>query len=183
MWQPRPQMKAGGGSGRALKGERDWHCWDSFKPFVIRVHVEPCPRACRWVFVIREKVAVGSPSLQGKFNKTYLTFATRWVSQREKGQKQRGATRLLRLNQNLWKSHSDWFLLLFVTMVLMWAVTLTMMSASLLRSLVWVWINPADFIYVFFLWFIFNNQQCCISKTFFSDFTDPVFVCSAPSPS
>lgn len=87
------EMKAGGDSGRALKGEQDWHCWDSFKPFVIRVRAKPCARACRYVFVMREKVIVGSPSQQGKFNKTYLTYATRWVFQRQKRQKKRRTKR------------------------------------------------------------------------------------------
>lgn len=170
-------MKAGRDSGRALEGERDRHCWDSFKPFVIWVRAEPCTRACRWVFVMREKVAVGSPSQQGKFNKTYLTFATRRVSQWEKGQKKRGTKRPHRLKRGF-----SGKVILFgsytlarydVWMVLMWAGGLRMVSASLLRSLVWVWINPADFLHVFFLWFIFNNQQCCISKTFFMSSQTP----------
>lgn len=115
-------------------------------------------RASRWVFVMRERVAAGSPSQQGKFNKTYLTFATKWVSQREKGQKKRGRKRPQRLKHRFSGKViliASYTLACYdVLMVLLWAGGLRMMSASLLGSLVWVWITPADSIHVFFMAYI-----------------------------
>lgn len=79
-------MKGGGDSGRGLKVGP----WLTFLGFLssLLLYECVCGRARGSVhvgefFVMREYVALGSPSQQGKFNKTYLTRATWLVSQQE----------------------------------------------------------------------------------------------------
>lgn len=145
-------MKAGGDSGRGFKVVPWLTLLGFLSSLLLYERVRGRARGSVHVgefFVMRECVALGSPSQQGKFNKTYLTWAMWLVSQRETDEE--GATDKEGKDQ---QSHflyirphrvqSDLFLCCIN------GSYVNKKLQEMTTSLAWVWNNPADFSDEFF---------------------------------